>query len=200
MTIRRCADAANSDSLVIVYYADPRWFRANRYQLSSMGKHRWQFIRAALDDLATSLETLNQKLQVRFAYPEQDLPELLQAYQIDRLVTARQFGWDEIRTLQTVVEASPAVAVDTVDTTTLFAGAQLPFAAGDMPATYSRFRRKAEKLPIDTPLARARSGYRRRQQKSLATDQGLRCPAHFLTPSSAKTIPGRRVRRTHPCG
>lgn len=146
--------AANSDSLVIVYYADPRWFRANRYQLSSMGNHRWQFIRAALDELATSLESLNQKLQVRFAYPEQDLPELLKACQIDRLVTARQFGWDEIRTLQAVSDAAPAVAVDTVDTTTLFASAQLPFAVGDMPATYSRFRRKAEKLPVDTPLAR----------------------------------------------
>lgn len=145
--------AANSDSLVIVYYADPRWFRANRYQLSSMGGHRWQFMRAALDELAASLAQLGQKLLVRHACPEQDLPELIRDHQIERLVCARQFGCDEIRSLRAVLDSAPALTLDSVDSYTLFTQEQLPFAAGEIPATYSRFRRQVEKLAIDAPLA-----------------------------------------------
>jgi len=145
--------AANSDSLVMVYYADPRWFRAGRYHLASMGDHRWQLLRTALDELGSALEALGQTLLVRFAYPEQDLPQLLQDQQIDRLVTARQFGFDEIRTLETVRDQASGVSIETVDAYTLFAREQLPFAEGEIPPTYSRFRRKAEKLAIDTPLA-----------------------------------------------
>lgn len=146
--------AANSDYLLIVYYVDPRWFRASRYQLASMGMHRWRFICAALDELAESLAGLGQQLEVRVAVPEQDLPGLIQQHRIDRLITARQFGWDEVKALDAVTTNSPGLTLETVDSSTLFAQQQLPFAVGDTPETYSRFRRQAEKLSIDAPLAR----------------------------------------------
>lgn len=144
--------AANSESLLMVYYVDPRWFTANRYHLPSMGRHRWQFLRAALAELAAELGRLGQTLLVRYACPEQDLPALLTRHGIQRLVIARQFGWDEARRLRSVVDQSPGLTQETVDSYTLLAREQLPFAPGEIPPTYSRFRRKTEALAIDAPL------------------------------------------------
>ncbi|MBT8148251.1 MAG: DASH family cryptochrome [Gammaproteobacteria bacterium] len=143
--------AAQSESLLIACCVDPRWFSPIRYQLPSAGIHRWNFIQESLSDLNNSLLNLNQQLLVYYERPELKLVQLIRDHRIQRLVCCRQFGWDEIQILASIQKQLPDLTIEQVDSTTVFDLQQLPFAPGEIPQTYSRFRRAVENLPVTSP-------------------------------------------------
>lgn len=145
--------AAASDSLLIVYCVDPRWFAPRRYQLASVGSHRWNFLQESLCEFNRSLLPLGQRLLVCYERPEIQLPTLVRQHGIGRLVCARQTGWDERVVLGQLQQQLPQLQVEQTDSYTLFSEPELPFAAGDTPATYSCFRRQVEQLAVRPPLA-----------------------------------------------
>lgn len=144
--------AAWSQRLLCVYCVNPRWFSAQRYHISSMGKHRWQFLQQSLHALDQQLQALGQHLQVVVGYPEQQLAERIQQHQITRLICSRQFGSDERAVLDYLSNRFPALRIEEVDTYTLFELADLPVALSDMRQSWSQFRRKAEHHPLPLPI------------------------------------------------
>ena len=143
--------AAQSRELAFVTVINPDWFTEGRYGTASMGKHRWQFLQQSLADLSDSLERRGCVLHLLRGDPVAVLAELIEQVQFQRVVTSRQFGCDEIAQLAALIERFPDVTFSSVDTYTLFNFSGLPMPVSDIPETYSRFRRQAEKMAVEEP-------------------------------------------------
>ena len=137
--------AANSESLLLVYCVNPDWFAPSRYGSPSLGSHRWRFLQQALADLETSLDRVGQHLLILNDRPRIALAELVSKNAIQRLICSRQFGMDEKSELRGLSMQMPELEIVEVDTYTLFNQQDIHFADDEMPATYSKFRRHAEK-------------------------------------------------------
>lgn len=147
--------ASQSDSLLLAYCVNPLWFSPYRYHLSSMGTHRWNFLQECLSDLNRSLIQQGQSLVVLFEKPELVLVKLINQHKIDRLVCSRQFGFDEVQALKKICAACPELTIEQIDSYTLFDEGDIPFELEEIPDTYSKFRRKTEKLAVRQPLTTA---------------------------------------------
>jgi deoxyribodipyrimidine photo-lyase len=145
--------AAASESLLMVYCVNPRWFSPFRYHLPSLGTHRWNFLQESITDFNRSLLGLGQRLLVVYQRPEIALAELIDLHKIERLCVSRQFGYDEIETISYLAKRFPQLVIEQVDSYTLFDNLldeENP-AFTKWPDTFSRFRRRAEQLVIPDP-------------------------------------------------
>ena len=143
--------AAESTALALVYVINPAWFAEDQYGLIPMGEHRWRFIQQSLADLSVSLESRGHRLNILRGDPPTIVSELIQQFQFQQVIISRQFGFNEKAQLTALTELFPDVAFSTVDTYTLFNFNALPMPVSAIPETYSRFRRKAEKVSVDSP-------------------------------------------------
>lgn len=144
--------AAQSEELLLVYIVDPAWFRVNRFGQLSMGDNRWFFIQQALVDLDNALRGLGHRVCIIEGDPAETISRLLLQAPFQRLVTSQQFGSDELDRVEQLKRAHPQVSFDIVDTYTLFDRQSLPMRVSEIPETYSRFRRKAEKASTLAPF------------------------------------------------
>jgi deoxyribodipyrimidine photo-lyase len=144
--------AAQSEELLLVYVVDPAWFRVNRFGQLGMGNHRWLFVQQALIDLDSSLRDLGHRLCIIEGDREETITRLLHHISFQRLVTSQQFGSDELDRINRLKRAHPQVQFEIVDTYTLFDRQSLPMPVTEIPETYSRFRRKAEKVSAAAPI------------------------------------------------
>lgn len=143
--------AAQSSELAVVTVINPDWFTEGQYGLASMGKHRWQFLEQSLADLSDSLARRGHVLHLFRGDPVSVLAELIEQGQFQRVVTSRKFGFDEAAQLAMLDRRFPDVTFSEIDTYTLFNLTGLPMPVSDIPETYSRFRRKAEKMTVEEP-------------------------------------------------
>ena len=143
--------ASQSSELAFVTVVNPAWFTEGRYGVASMGKLRWQFLQQSLADLSDSLARRGCVLNLLRGDPVVVLAELIEQVQFQRVVTSRQFGSDELAQLTALIERFPEVLFSSIDTYTLFNFSGLPMPVPDIPETYSRFRRKAEKMAVEEP-------------------------------------------------
>ncbi|MFT4861418.1 MAG: deoxyribodipyrimidine photo-lyase [Pseudohongiellaceae bacterium] len=144
--------AASSDSLLITYCVDPRWFSPYRYHLASLGTHRWNFLQESLSQFNKALAPLGQSLAIYYERPEVQLINLINALGIERLVCSRQFGVDEKAALRFIAGRFENLVIEQVDTTTLFNKDALPFALEALPPSYSQFRRSLENQAVPAPM------------------------------------------------
>ncbi|MBL6745306.1 MAG: DASH family cryptochrome [Pseudomonadales bacterium] len=144
--------AAQSEELLLVYVVDPAWFRVNRFGQLSMGNHRWLFVQQALIDLDSALRDLGHRLCIVEGDPGETIAQILHQIPFQRLVTSQQFGSDELDRIERLKRVHPQVRFEIVDTYTLFDRQSLPMPVAEIPETYSRFRRKAEKISIIAPI------------------------------------------------
>ena len=143
--------AAQSSELAVVTVVNPDWFIQGRYGLAPMGERRWQFLQQALADLIDSLARRGHVLHLFRGDPVTVLAELIEQGQFQRVVTSRQFGSDEAAQIAVLDRRFPDVTFSAIDTYTLFNLSGLPMPVSDIPETYSRFRRKAEKMTVEEP-------------------------------------------------
>ncbi len=144
------AAANSSQQLLCLYCVDPAWFKPGRYQSKVMGEHRWRFLRESLHCLESKLAKRQQKLLIRFQKPAQAIEQLVQAHGIKTVYRSRNVGFQEIRYWQGLQRRLPAVSFNEVTTATLFDQKDLPFT--DLPATFTKFRKQVEHLPLEEPL------------------------------------------------
>ena len=143
--------AARSSELALVYVINPDWFVEGQYGLIPMGVHRWQFLQQSLADLSASLEGRGHRLNILRGDPPAVISELIDQFQFQHVIVSRQFGFDEIAQITLLRGLFPDVAFSAVDTYTLFNLNALPMPVSEIPETYSRFRRKAEKMKVRSP-------------------------------------------------
>jgi deoxyribodipyrimidine photo-lyase len=145
--------ASQAEKLLLVYVIDPAWFVENQYGQISMGSHRWRFIRQTLVDLDHSLRNLGHRLIVVEGEPVKTISRLISQYQFRRFVSSQQFGSYEKDCLTRLRLAHSSVQFDIVDTYTLFDHGSLPMQVQNIPETYSKFRRLAEKATTFAPTS-----------------------------------------------
>ncbi|MGB1401406.1 MAG: deoxyribodipyrimidine photo-lyase, partial [Pseudohongiellaceae bacterium] len=143
--------AAQSSELAVVTVINPDWFTEGQYGLASVGKHRWQFLQQSLADLSDSLARRGHVLHIFRGNPVSVLAELIEQGQFQRVVTSRKFGSNETAQLAVLDRRFPDVTFSEIDTYTLFNLTGLPMPVSDIPETYSRFRRKVEKMTVEEP-------------------------------------------------
>jgi len=141
-----------SDSLDLVYWDDPRWFETGRYKLPTLGIHRWSFLRQALQDFDRSVQSMGQRLLVAYEAPERFLPRLAERLAANRLVCSRRFSSESNQMLAEIKVVAPELLIEQYEGYTLLSEAQLPFDLGNLPETYSKFRRQVESVAINLPM------------------------------------------------
>ncbi|MBL6904317.1 MAG: DASH family cryptochrome [Pseudomonadales bacterium] len=144
--------ACKSDSLDLVYCVDPRWFETGRYKLPTLGIHRWSFLRQALQDFDRSVQSMGQRLLVAYEAPERFLPRLAERLAANRLVCSRRFSSESNQMLAEIKVVAPELLIEQYEGYTLLSEAQLPFDLGNLPETYSKFRRQVESVAINLPM------------------------------------------------
>ena len=145
--------AAASDALLCVYC----WPTSRPWcNLTGMGAQRERFLRESLLALNTELEALGQGLLVLETDPRAAMPQLIKAFEIDRIVTNAAPGVYEHAQLGRLRE-SLDVPVEVYEGSSLYERDELPFTLEKLPVQFTPFRRKVEHLavqaPADTPTA-----------------------------------------------
>jgi deoxyribodipyrimidine photo-lyase len=136
--------AQESDALLCVYIIDPRWFKAKRWQQTSMGCHRWWFVQESISDLANSLEAFGQRLNVYYGQPDEVIQKLCHTYSINHILCTRRPGSDEQATISAIHDALPSVKLELIDQYTLFDADNLPIPIEELPASFTPFRKIVE--------------------------------------------------------
>ncbi|ALO45839.1 DASH family cryptochrome [Pseudohongiella spirulinae] len=144
--------AAQADSLICVYCIDQRWFKPHRYHVSSMGTHRWRFLRQSLDTMAEQLRIRGQFLQIRYGLPEQQLAELIRRHKVQRLICSRQIASDELRILKFLSQHFPELIIEQVDTATLFDTGSFDISLETLRKGFTPYRKQVETLSVPEPL------------------------------------------------
>ncbi|CAA0100764.1 Cryptochrome DASH [BD1-7 clade bacterium] len=164
-----CRALSQEDSLACVYCFDPRWLQPNRYQLSPLGQHRYQFLYACLSELDWHLRQYGHSLSVYMMSPIEMYWRLYCDSDVRRVYGSINAGVDEQRDWQWL-RGLDGMTVTQVHTHTLFSAQQLPFSVegvsdelvashqasslANLPKTFSAFRRRVDDagIPIHAPL------------------------------------------------
>lgn len=142
----------HAGELLCVYCHDAAVGCSDRFGTPRLGSHRQVFIEQALQDLAAALQSRDQALVVVRGDPVAEIGNLIEVYAIDRVVRGRAVGHHESAQWRQLVDRHPRVEFEEIDNGTLLEAAQVS-EMGELPATFSKFRRLAEGLELAQPVA-----------------------------------------------
>ena len=150
-----CQDA---DQLICVYCVDQRFTAKSDYgDCQRVGPHRAGFVAEALLDLAEQLGELGQTLHILDGEPEDVLSAIAVETGAGSVHTEIERAPDEAAQLKRVNDAlGEACELVCSPDNTLYRLEDLPFALADVPATFTKFRKKIEdaidnRAPIAAP-------------------------------------------------
>lgn len=145
--------SSQSEQLICVAVIDPKWFKVNQQQATSLGQIRLGFLLQGLQALNKSLQKLGQKLHVIHGDTIRSLHTVCNQYDITDLVTTKRPGSYERDIISTLQQQQPQLHVHHVQQFTLFTEQMLPFALSDLPASYSKFRKIVADITPASPQA-----------------------------------------------
>jgi deoxyribodipyrimidine photo-lyase len=142
--------AASMDQLILVYCPeDPE--RLSNFQIGPViSANRHQFLKDSLLDLQKALGSLNQHIIV-CQQPVQYLSQIIENYAINHVFRSggqhclNSSSWNKLNAKYPIVEFTE------IGGNRLFNAQQLPFEIHDLPSSFSKFRRKVEKIEILPP-------------------------------------------------
>ena len=108
-------NAAQDDTLTIIFCIDEQAFRTDKFGNQGMGALRWKFVQESLLDLQKGLAKHEQTLNLLSGKPSGVLNDLLQAGRFDRVVRTRQHNSNELLVWQYLRDKFPAVLFDEYD-------------------------------------------------------------------------------------
>jgi deoxyribodipyrimidine photo-lyase len=140
---------AKGDALLCVYCwpSAPAWCN-----LTGIGGQRERFLRETLLALDKELATLGQRLLVLQSDPRAALPQLVEAFRIDRVGTTAAPGIYERRQLDQLRQTL-RVPITVHGSNSLFTEDQLPGELASLPRQFTPFRRKVEQIAVTAPLS-----------------------------------------------
>ena len=145
--------AANAmDNLVFVYCIE-KPMRLSQLQLNaSISKNRKNFILNSLSALDKQLRELGQHLIV-IEKPQSELTKLINDYAITHIYRNHDHHILDSTSWLDIKSKNQQISFNEISNNRLFRLDQLPFSLAELPDSFSKFRRKAEKLDIDLPLS-----------------------------------------------
>ncbi|MCY9826881.1 DASH family cryptochrome [Vibrio chagasii] len=114
------------------------------------GAHRHLFIKQAIDDLASSLARLGQRLFVIERNTCDDLVQLVKSQQVTHFFTSSHCAHDERQLIKDTLTQCPDLFISQQHHTTLFESDAFPFELTKLPRSFTKFRLQVERLEVNT--------------------------------------------------
>lgn len=144
---------AKSDSILPVYFFDPRQFEETPYGTIKTGATRAQFLLETVESLRQSFIKLGGNLLVAIGKPEDFLPELVRQYEINEVYHHREVASEETAISTHVEDLLWKLKVNLKHFIghTLYNKEDLPFPIKDIPDIFTQFKKKTERDAIVKP-------------------------------------------------
>ena len=84
-----------NDTVIGVFFFDPRLFQQTKYGFKKTEKYRAKFLIETLQNLKENLDSLNISLLVFYAKPEDKLPEIIHQYNINQVYLQKEWTTEE---------------------------------------------------------------------------------------------------------
>ena len=136
------------DEMLCVFCLDPELFTINEFGISSLGPRRAGFLLKSLVELNKSLQVYGQELKIYFDSPLNVISDLISREGFKKLFVAKQFAYRETQSIIQIRSQNAVVDVIEIDCNTLFTVEQLPFDLVELPASFTKFRKKVENLEL----------------------------------------------------
>ncbi len=137
----------NASHILPVYCIDPRQFGQTSFGFPKTGAFRAQFLLESLADLRRSLQQLGSNLIMRWGYPEQVIPELIQQFSISAVYYHKEVTSEEVIVEDALERALKPMGVELRSFWghTLYHPTELPFDISEIPELFTSFRKQVEK-------------------------------------------------------
>ncbi|MGM0984437.1 MAG: DASH family cryptochrome [Pseudomonadota bacterium] len=144
------------ESLLCVFVLDDAWLDPlPGLEAPRIGSARLRFLWESLIALRGELLKRGSDLLVRIGTPAEAVAELAETHDIDEVRVRADAGWEERQaSMQLAERLGKQVALTCHDSGTLLDETSLPMEMGDVPASFSAFRRKVERrwtVPVAVP-------------------------------------------------
>lgn len=144
--------------IIPVYIIDPRQFNGSQFGIPRFGPFRRQFLIECLTDLRASLRALGGELYIRTGYPEEVIPDLAKALDVDQVYAHKEVTEEEVlveRKLEATLDKR-GILLQWFEGATLVHPKELPFPLKFLPDIFTEFRKQVEKAskiypPYPTP-------------------------------------------------
>ena len=145
---------ANSlvNELICLYNFDCACYQASQFADSGIGRPRELFLLQSVQDLASQLAAIGQRLVIRKTYNLTALSEIIEATGVTDVFRSDNAGWYENQAWQQLAEAHPHCRFHSTASHTLFDQTSLPFAVAQLPASFSKFKAVVENSSPCAPL------------------------------------------------
>ncbi|MEQ6916937.1 DASH family cryptochrome [Halomonas aquatica] len=138
--------SAPPESLLCVYVLDAAWLTpVPGLEAPRIGPSRLQFLWQSLIELRGELLKRGSDLLVRIDNPVDAVAAMATEHEIDEVRVRADAGWEERQSTARLAERlNGSVTLSRHESGTLLDEASLPMAIGDLPGSFSAFRRKVE--------------------------------------------------------
>ena len=129
-----------------VYCVDPKQFAVTKYGFRRTEKFRAKFLLETLAELKRNLAAKNISLLVFYDEPENVIPKLVDDFQIDKIFIQKEFTVDELKIIDAIKQAIPAVKWTETYDQFLFHPDDIPYKDfKSIPKVFTEFRKQCEK-------------------------------------------------------
>ena len=136
-----------NDTVIGVFFFDPRLFQQTKYGFKKTEKYRAKFLVETLQNLKENLDSLNISLLVFYAKPEDKLPEIIHQYNINQVYLQKEWTTEEYEIQEKLHKNENLQHIRWVDTFDqfLYHPNDIPFDIKSIPRVFTNFRKGCEK-------------------------------------------------------
>lgn len=141
---------AKSDSILPVYFFDPRYFTQTTFDTLKTGSTRTHFLLESVAALRTSLQKLGGDLLILHGKPEELITDLVTEFEISEVYHHREVGPEETNISAMVEDVlwKQRINLKHFIGHTLYNKEDLPFPIKDIPDVFAQFKKKTERDAI----------------------------------------------------
>lgn len=138
---------AKSDSILPVYFFDPRYFENTRFETAKTGLNRAQFLIGSIRSLRKAFQDLGGDILLIQGKPEDSMLDLVEKFEISEVYHHREVGPEETGISAHVEDAlwKQKINLRHFIGHTLYNKEDLPFPIKDIPDVFNQFKKKTER-------------------------------------------------------
>ena len=145
--------AGEVDGLLCMAFANPS-NRNNFHPIPiQLSKNRLNFLIQSFDDLDKKLKRLGQHLWVSEVQPDIEIPNLIANLGVTHLYLSDDGYLSNQSVVEFLQREFPSLIIRKVSDYRLYSEQDLPFSIDDLPDSFSKFRRKVEKISTRIPIS-----------------------------------------------
>lgn len=141
---------AKSDSILPVYFFDPRYFEPTRFETTKTGVYRTQFLLESVAALRLAFQKLGGDILLIQGKPEDKIKEIVEQFEITEVYHHREVGPEETKISGHVEDLLWTLKLNLKHFIghTLYNKEDLPFPIKDIPNVFAQFKKKTERDAI----------------------------------------------------